>query len=169
MSYVRYANRTCHDCGAIHPQNEMKRTTVTRESGRSKKTFSILDGNDKRRQDALWGLGGRTYYSKREVWVCTACSPEENFIRDTFYGLCFFAAVLILMAIYNFVSGIISYIYDTTTNFFSSIGDGFSFMYDALGSMSSFSTSIGKIIIGLIGLVIFGYIVSLFQKKDNKE
>lgn len=81
MSNVRYANRTCHECGAIHPQNEMTRTTVTKESGRSKKTFSILDGNDKRRQDALWGLGGRTYYSKREVWMCGDCtttSPEDT-------------------------------------------------------------------------------------------
>ncbi len=78
MSNVRYANRTCHECGAIHPQNEMTRTTVTKESGRSKKTFSILDGNDKRRQDALWGLGGRTYYSKREVWVCDSCTTEKT-------------------------------------------------------------------------------------------
>ena len=73
MSYTRYANRTCNDCGAIHPQNEMSRVTRRVESGRSKPTFSIMDNNSKRRQNAFWGAGGRTYYRNKEVWLCSDC------------------------------------------------------------------------------------------------
>jgi hypothetical protein len=165
MSYVRYANRTCYNCGAIHPQNEMTRTTVTRKTGQSKKTFNILDGNTKRRQDALWGLGGRTYYGNKEVWECQDCSvsPGGSSFENAAIGFAVIGALAIWLVttIWNFIAGYVSIVVDIVSN--NNFMDAIYF----INMIEIAGISFTKIAAAIM-IIIFMCVASIFQKKDKE-
>lgn len=77
---TKYANRTCHHCGARRPQPEMRKEITYVESGRSRAGVSTRTGlgfllGEKKSTNSvvrwMFNTNQRTYQRKKEVWVCS--------------------------------------------------------------------------------------------------
>ena len=87
---VKYANKTCHKCGAKRAQPLMNKKEIYEETGKSQATVSgwtyLGSGlGDKASQRAInragFNSGQRTYTRKKTVWECKNCYSTQSTVN----------------------------------------------------------------------------------------
>jgi hypothetical protein len=87
---VKYANKTCHKCGAKRAQPLMNKEEIYEETGKSQATISgwtwLGSGlGDKASQRAInragFNSGQRTYSRKKTVWSCKNCYSTQSTVN----------------------------------------------------------------------------------------
>lgn len=87
---VKYANKTCHKCGAKRAQPLMNKKEIYEETGKSQSTVSgwtYLGAGvgDKASQRAInragFNSGQRTYSRKKTVWQCKNCYSNQSTVN----------------------------------------------------------------------------------------
>lgn len=78
---VKYANKSCNNCGIKKPANEMFKTTKSFKSGTSNTSISWFrtiwgigigdKGAERQFKKFLFSPNKRVYRRNREVWVCS--------------------------------------------------------------------------------------------------
>lgn len=62
----KYGNKSCYDCGALTPVNQMVQKTITEHSGTS---FGV---NNRKTRSA------RVYTRQKRIFLCTDCSTKRT-------------------------------------------------------------------------------------------
>ncbi len=89
---MKYATRTCHECGVKNPQPQMVRREIEVVTGSSQRKTTagqwaqLAMGDEKAakaiRNNIISGGNKRVYKRKRQVWYCVRCADPEAHERD---------------------------------------------------------------------------------------
>ena len=86
---VEYADRECHDCLGLFPANQLKRTSLSKQTGSSVRGVDLrVEG------DLLNPARTRSYYRNVEIFLCRDCRSRRRYNGiKKFFG-CLFALMI---------------------------------------------------------------------------
>ncbi|MEP3051804.1 MAG: hypothetical protein ABJP48_03580 [Erythrobacter sp.] len=86
---VEYADRECHDCLGLFPANQLKRKSLSKQTGSSVRGVDLRDEGD-----LLNPARTRTYYQNVEIFLCRDCRSRRRYdVIKKFFG-CLTALVI---------------------------------------------------------------------------